>query len=307
MATSRRIVVTGGTGMIGRRTVQALVRQGHTCVVVTRGSRNSFPEAGVETLVADPTRSGDWQAAIDGAGAVINLAGARLVEPPKRWTARRKALLRSSRVETTARVAEAIAAAAHPPDVFLSGSAIGIYGDRGDARIDEQSPPGTDFLSRMCADWEAAAGPAVDRCRVVWLRTGLVLDPGDGFLAPMLPFFRLGLGAGWGNGRGWLSWIHWADEVGLILAAMTDHRYAGPINCTAPEPVTVNDFTTELARVLRRPSFLMNIPEAALRVGLGQAADALVHLQRALPSAAEAAGYDFRFATLRDALNDLLG
>jgi hypothetical protein len=274
--------------------------------VISRGSRDPWSLSNVKVVAADPTQSGDWQALVDGTHGVINLAGARLVEPPKRWTSRQRAILRASRVDTTARLAEAVLAAPTPPGVFLSGSAVGYYGNRGDEPVGETAGAGTDFLARLCEEWETAARPAARRTRVVWLRTGLVLAANDGFLAPMLPFFRLGLGTGWADGSGWLSWIHRADEVGLIQAALDDERYAGALNCTAPEPVTVAQFTELLAAALRRPTFLPNIPGALLRVGLGEAADVLLHLQRVLPERALQLGYPFRHPTLAAALRDVL-
>jgi len=299
-----RVFVTGGTGFIGGSLVQALVRRGDRCVVLSRSGSDPWGRDGVRVVRGEPTTRGAWQAELAGSDAVVNLAGARIVDPAHRWTDARKALLRSSRVETTKRVVEAIREAARPPAALISGSAIGYYGPRGDDVVDESEPAGDDFLARLCVEWEAAALEAADLTRVALLRTGLVLGADGGVLASLLPLFRLGLGGPWGDGTQWWSWIHVEDQVRLILYAI-DHSLAGAVNATAPDPVTVNAFAGALGEALHRPA-LARAPAFALRLVLGEAADALLHLQRVVPRRALDAGFDFRYPELSGALEAIV-
>ncbi len=299
-----RIFLTGGTGFIGRHLVDRLAEAGHACVVVSRAARTPWKEGSVEVVQGDPTRPGPWQQAVRGCDAVVNLAGAPIVDPPHRWTARRKRLLRVSRVATTRHVVQAIRAADPAPKILLSSSAIGYYGPRGDVVLDESAPPGDDFLSELAVEWENAAREIEDRCRVVLLRSGLVLGTDGGALPKLLPVFKLGLGGPWGPGTQWWSWIHITDQVQLIRFLL-DGDLAGPVNLVAPNAVTVNSFAAELGRALHRPAIL-RVPAVALRLALGEAADALLALQRVTPRRALEAGYRFRFPELPAALDDLL-
>jgi uncharacterized protein (TIGR01777 family) len=297
------VLLTGGTGFLGNTLVRALVGRGDRCTVVSRSGRDRWHNDGVRVLRADPTQPGAWQRAVAGADAVVNLAGERVVHPLHRWTASRKATLFASRVETARRLVEAVRSADPRPRVLVSASGVNYYGARGDERLEEDAPPGDDFLARLCAAWEDAARGAADVTRVIVVRTGVVLAAGAPVLAPMLPFFRLGLGSSWGDGRGWWSWIHLADYTGLVLLAL-DGALEGPLNLTAPHPITVDDFTAALGRALHRP-VLFRMPAAGLRLALGEAADALLHLQRVIPARALAAGYGFRFPTAAAALADI--
>jgi hypothetical protein len=297
------VFLTGATGFIGRQLIRALLDRGDRCTVVSRAGLNPWGEARVTVLQADPTRAGQWQRAVAGADAVVNLAGERIVHPLRRWTTSRKARLVASRVETTRQVAAAIRAASPKPRVLVSGSAIGYYGPRGDEILDETAPAGRDFLSGLAVEWERAAREAEDLTRVVVFRTGIVLAGDAPALAPLIPLFRIGLGGSWGDGKGWWSWIHIADVVGLALLAI-DGSIAGPLNATAPNAVTVDDFADTLGAVFRRP-VLFRMPAIGLRLALGEGADVLLHLQRAIPAQALAAGYRFRFPGLREALEDL--
>lgn len=300
-----RVVVTGGTGLIGSRLVRALLDRGDECVVVSRSGRDPWGHDRARIVGGDPTVPGDWQRAVSGCDVVVNLAGQRIVDPPHRWTAARKRLLRDSRVEATRQVVAAIRTADRKPAALVSASAIGYYGDRGDETLDESATRGSDFLADLSVAWEGAARGAEDVTRVVCVRTGLVLDRSGGALAPLVPLFKLGLGGPWGDGTQWWSWIHAADEIGLILLAI-DADVAGPLNLTAPNPVTVDSFAKALARSLNRPA-IMRQPAFALRLALGQMAEALLASQRVVPRRALDAGYAFRFPELDGALADLFG
>jgi uncharacterized protein (TIGR01777 family) len=298
-----KIFLTGATGFIGRHLVRALLERGDRCTVVSRSGRDPWREARVRVVVGDPARPGDWQRETSGADAVINLAGERIIEPLKFWTPQRKRVLLASRVETTRQLAQAIRAASPRPAVLVSGSAVGYYGPRGDELLEESAPPGDDFLARLAVEWERAADEAKDVTRVCVIRTGFVLGRDAPAVAPLLPLFRLGLGGSWGSGRDWLSWVHIADLVGLWLFAL-EHPLAGAVNGTAPNPVRVDGFADALGRRLRRP-VLFRMPPVGLRLALGEAADALLHLQRVVPARALAEGFQFRFPTLETALADL--
>lgn len=300
-----QVFLTGGTGFLGKHLVAALLERGDECVVLSRTARDPWQHPRGRVIRGDPTVPGEWQHQVAGTDAVINLAGARLVDPPHRWTDHRKRLLRTSRIESTRHVVAAVRSAPEPrPAALLNASAIGYYGPRGEDVVDESAPAGTDFLGTLGADWEAAAREGETHARVTLLRTGIVLGTDGGALAPQLPLFRLGLGGSWGDGRQWWSWIHVADEVGLILFAL-DNAVAGPMNLTAPNPVRVNQFATALAAALDRPAAL-RVPAFALRLALGEAAEALLNTQRVTPERALEAGYRFRFPDLAGALADLL-
>jgi uncharacterized protein (TIGR01777 family) len=300
---SVKIFLTGATGFIGTALVRSLVSRGDECVVLSRGDRDPWGNARVRIVRGNPTVAGRWEKELDGADVVINLAGERIVDPPHRWTDERKRRLRSSRVETTHNLALAIRAARRPPKILLSGSAIGYYGGRGDEIVDESTPPGADFLARLALDWEAAAMEAAGSSKVTLLRSGIVLGRDGGALAPLVTLFKLGLGGPWGDGRQWWSWIHLEDEVGLIHLAI-DRMLNGPLNLTAPHPVTVNDFAKAMGRALGRPA-IVRAPAFALRMALGEASEALLHLQRVVPKRAIEADYEFRFPTIDTALAEI--
>lgn len=300
-----KVFLTGGTGFIGRRLVAALVARGDTCVVVSRTTTAPWLPSGLEVLPGDPTRPGPWQAALGTCDAVVNLAGAPIVDPPHRWTDVQKRLIRESRIETTHSVVDAIRHAPSPPAVLVSASGADYYGSRGDRKLDETDAPGEGFLARVCIDWEEAARAAADLTRVTVVRSGIALGAEGGALDRMLTPFRLGLGGPWGSGTQWWSWIHADDLVGLVLFAL-DRPMPGAINGSAPNPVTVEEFAKTLAAVLHRPA-VARMPEFALRLALGEAADALLSSKRMIPSRALDAGYAFRFPDLRAALEAVLG
>lgn len=296
-----RILITGGTGLIGRHLCKALLAEGHELTVFSRnpGSVPAKCGAAVHAMAA----LAEWQPdkVFD---AVINLAGEPIVDA--RWTEQRKQVLRASRVTLTEELVRRIAAAERKPVVLLSGSAVGYYGGRGDAELDETSGAGTDFPAQLCIAWEAAASAAENLgVRVCLLRTGLILSKEGGLLGRMMPAFRLGLGARVGNGRQWMSWVHIEDYVAMVLRLLRDEQMRGPYNMTAPSPVTNKEFTAVLAAVLRRPAPFV-APASLLKLSLGEAASLLLEGQRVLPSRLTAAGCQFKFATLGAALKDLL-
>jgi uncharacterized protein (TIGR01777 family) len=275
------IVIAGGTGFLGRPLVAALVERGHDVVVLTRGQ--AAPQG--RPVTWNPAQPpGAWAAEIDGADAVVNLTGESIAA--SRWTESRKHELVTSRVQPTRRLADAILAATNPPRVFVNQSAIGYYGALGDEVVTEQDPAGDDFLAKLCMQWEAEAQRADSVTRTVRTRTSLVLERGGGALAPMMLPFRMGLGGPVGSGRQYWPWIHRRDWVELISWAIETPQVQGPINATAPNPVTSAEFARSLGRALHRPAILP-APAFALRVLFGEMADvALLSGQRAVPELA---------------------
>ena len=295
-----KVLIAGGTGFLGTALVRALRHRGHNVTVLSR-----HPGRPGEAQWPADGREGALLARVDRTDAVINLAGESIAGA--RWTPERKKVIRDSRVEVTSALATAIATASAPPPVFLSGSAIGFYGVRDDAPLDESSSNGTDFLGRVCAEWEAAAMGASGRTRLVWLRTGIVLDKHAGALPQMARPFRYGVGGPIGSGRQYLSWIHLQDWVNLVLWAIDRDTVSGPLNLTAPSPVTNQEFSRILAGELERPG-LLRAPAFALRLLMGEMADALVlGGQRVLPRKAEEGGFSFRYPYLSPAVHSIYG
>lgn len=289
------IAITGASGLIGSALVRALEREGHAVRRLVRHEPRDATER-----AWDPARGTIDQRAIDGADAAINLAGEPL---DQRWTAAARRKILSSRVDGTSLIARAIASASSPPRVLLSGSAIGIYGSRGDEILDESSMLGRDFAAGVCAQWEAATEPAAAAgARVVHLRTALVLARHGGALAKMLPAFRFGVGGRMGGGRQWLSWIALADIVAAIRFLLHDDGVAGAVNVASPNPVTNAEFTRTLARVLGRPA-IMRVPAFALEAVFGEMADGtILASQRVWPRRLLDAGFEFALPTLEATL-----
>jgi uncharacterized protein (TIGR01777 family) len=268
------VFMTGATGFIGRALTLRLQRDGHTLTAWVRDEERARAALGadVDVLSVDS----DEQALRDAlavSDAVVNLAGEPLVG---RWTKRRRRAITESRVQLTERIVDAIRHAEHQPGVFVSASAVGYYGDRGEEVLTENGEPADDFLGRLCQDWErAATGVESVRTRVVLLRTGIVLGRDGGALARLLLPFRLGLGGPIGSGRQYMPWIHLHDHVEMIATALTDDRFTGPVNVSAPAPVTNRDFTHALGRALHRPA-LMPLPGFALKLALGESSSVLL-------------------------------
>lgn len=296
------IVVTGGTGFIGGALCSALVAEGHRVNILTRGPGQASGQRDTHiTWVRWNGRDqGPWEQVLEGADAVINLAGAPIAEA--RWTDARKQLITDSRVLTTRLLATALSRCSSKPATFISASGIGYYGASDDRRLDEGAARGHGFLADLCLAWEAEALRAAEfGVRVVLLRTGMVLERDGGALAKMLRPFQLFAGGPIMPGTQWVSWIHRRDHIGLIQWALTTPTVSGPINVVAPEPVTMYTFCEVLGRVLHRPSWLP-VPIFSLKILLGELGTLLTTGQRVIPAKAIAEGYSFYYPTLEPAL-----
>lgn len=296
------ILITGGTGLIGKQLCKALLAEGHELTVLSRNPA-SVPAkcgAGVHAMVA----LSEW---LPGKtfDAVINLAGEPIVDA--HWTERRKQILWDSRVTLTKDLVMHIATAGRKPVVLISGSAVGYYGNRGDTEMYETADAGEDFAAQLCKAWEDAAREAEKSgVRVCLLRTGLILSNQGGLLGRMLLPFKLGLGARLGNGKQWMSWVHIDDYVAMVLRLLHDAEASGPYNMTAPQPATNAEFTAALAKALHRPALFV-APAPLLKLAMGERSCLLLEGQKVLPGKMTAAGYQFKFSRLADALGNLFG
>jgi len=308
------VTVTGATGLIGPALVAALAARGTEVTVLSRDparAKAAFGAAGaaeVQALQWDLMSEPAPAQALAGRDAVVHLAGENVAQ---RWTAKAREAIRESRVTGTRHLLEGLREAgrvdpSERPRTLVSASAIGYYGQRGEEPLDEDAPAGRDFLARVCADWELEAERASELgMRVVEVRTGVVLDSAGGALAKMLPPFRLGLGGPVAGGRQYMSWIHRDDLIGMMLAAIDDERWRGPINATAPEPVSNRDFSRALGGALGRPS-LVPVPGTALRLLYGEMADIVTTGARVVPAKPLVLGYQFRHPQLAEALTSAL-
>ena len=298
-----RVAVSGSTGLVGSEVVASLSAAGHEVVRLVRRA----PAPGERAVRWDPEKGEVDAAGLEGLDAVVHLAGENIASG--RWNAARKAAIRDSRVNGTRLLCEALAGLVRPPKTLVCASAIGIYGDRGEDAITEESPPAAGFLPEVCREWEAAAAPAAEKgIRVVHLRIGMVLSPNGGALSRMLPLFRAGFGGVIGSGRQYVSWIALDDLPLVILHALQRGDLSGPVNAVAPRPVTNREFTEALGKALSRPTPLP-VPAFALRFAVGgEMADALLLASaRVIPGRLEETGYRFRFPELPAALRHLLG
>lgn len=294
---------------MGRALAAALARDGHDLTILTRRAAPERAGEGhrMRFVTWNPaTADAAWTAHLERVDVVVNLAGDSIAEG--RWTPAKKQRILQSRLEATRGLVAAVGRSVSPPGVFLSGSAVGYYGSRGDEVVSESDAPGKDFLASVCVQWEQEAERAATRdTRVVCVRTGLVLDPAGGALPKMLLPFRLGVGGPLGSGRQYMPWIHRQDWVDLVKLLLTASAASGAVNATSPSPVTNAQFARALGRVLRRPA-LLPAPAFALRLAMGEMAEALLLTgQRALPAAAQRLGFTFTHPDLEGALHDLLG
>src|SRR5215472_17272295 len=285
-----RVLIAGATGFIGRALVPRLQCDGHAVVAWVRSETRALDLLGADVDIVSTSAGHDaLVAALSHCDAVVNITGETLLA--RRWTPARRAELRASRIDVTTQLVSAIEAASPRPRVLISGSAVGLYGDRGDDVLDETSSPRDDFLSQLCRDWEAAAERATTLgLRVVRLRTGVVIGRAGGALSQMLPPFKAGVGGPVGSGRQYFPWIHLHDLVSLIAVALRDERYTGAVNAVAPDVVTSRTFARTLGRALRRPA-LLPTPTFVLRAIFGEGAVVVLASQRVEPEAARRNGF----------------
>jgi uncharacterized protein (TIGR01777 family) len=297
-----RIAITGASGFIGTALSESLRVGGHDVVALVRRAPRSADEASW-----DPDRGAIDAPRLEGLDGVVHLAGVGIGS--RRWSARHKRRVLESRVRGTTLLARALAGLSRPPSVLLSSSAIGFYGDGGEAELTEDSPSGAGYLADVCRRWEGAAEPAAAAgIRVVPLRSGLVLSPRGGVLRVQLLPFKAGLGGVLGRGTQWQSWITLRDEIAAITHLLSTEATAGPVNLTTPRPVTNRDFTRILGRVLGRPT-VARVPAAVIKLALGpeMAQELLLFSQRVLPRRLEASGFRWSDPELEAALRDMLG
>jgi uncharacterized protein len=305
-----RVTVTGATGLIGPSLIGELQRRGAEVTVLSRDAQRAskrLTDAGLE-----PVEAFDWDlanepappAALEGRDAIAHLAGENVAQ---RWSEATKRAIRESRVTGTRNLLAGVAASQSRPRTLVGSSAIGYYGAHGEEPLDEDAPPGGDFLAQVCVDWEAETAKGAELgMRVVCVRTGVVLDKSGGALEKMLPPFKLGIGGPVAGGRQFISWIHRDDVVGIYVAALEDERWSGPVNATGPEPVNNREFSHALGRALNRPA-LLPVPGAALALLYGEMSEIVTKGARVMPAKPLVLGYEFRHARLDEALAAALG
>ena len=307
-----RVFVAGGSGLIGTRLIPRLETRGDEVVLLSRRAgtlRGRFGNL-CRLVEGDPVRPGQWMESVDDCDCVVNLTGEGIFT--RKWDSKFKDAIRISRVTSTARMVEALTRkpmnGAGKPKTLVNGSAIGYYGPSKEESITEENVPGSDFMAKLCVEWEDAANKAKALgVRTTLLRTGVVLDKNGGALQEMAkPFRMMGFGGPIGSGRQYVSWIHHEDMVGIILLAIDNPAAEGPLNATAPNPATNKEMTRAIGRVLHRPAIASAVPAFVLRMMLGEVADVVTRGQRVFPKKAQQLGYSFKFPTLEAALEDTL-
>lgn len=295
------ILISGGTGFIGKYLVKALTERGDSVTIISRNAPKETrkPDENVAKFIR---WSDDLVEAISESDAVINLAGNNLFD--NRWNVRIKREIVDSRITSTSKLANAINLAEKKPKVFISGSAVGFYGDRSDEVLTEESPPGEEFLAQVCIKWEEASKEA-QNTRVVNPRIGIVKQIDDGALQKMLLPFKLFIGGPLGSGNQYYPWIHMDDVVGLLLFALDNRNVEGPLNVVSPNPVKMKEFASALGKVMHRPS-LFPVPKFALKMVVGEASEAILASHNVIPDKALKLGYKFKFPGLNEALSDIL-
>jgi uncharacterized protein (TIGR01777 family) len=298
-----KLVITGATGFIGSILIDRLWNQLHHLTLLSRRPPREVNITRKEWFAWQPGIGGEWQKAVDGADGIVNLAGEPIAG--KRWSAAQKGQLRSSRIDATKSLVDAITKAQVKPKFLINASAVGYYGAHGDESVTEKTGPGGDFLARLCVDWEEEAKKAeAFGVRVALVRTGIVLAKGQGALAKMVPPFKMFAGGPLGSGQQWMPWIHIEDEVGLICFLIENDAARGAFNGTAPNPVTMQVFAKALGDALNRPSWV-SVPPLALALMLGEMSEMLLHGQRAVPEAVLKLGFSFKYPELTEALRSL--
>ncbi len=301
----KKILVTGGTGFIGKRVCDALQEKHYAVKVVSRDTERAKTKLqSIDEIYAwNPETEQLPSEATSDLHAVIHLAGETI---SGRWNAKKKQRIRDSRVLSTQNLVSSLATSESKPEILVCASAIGLYGVTGDDSFTEESPVGTDFLAEVCQEWEAAAQKARELgIRVVHVRIGLVLGIGGGLLDQVLPIFKIGAGGKLGSGNQWMSWIHIEDVIGIIMHALENAEIRGALNATAPNPVRNIEFTKTLAAVLRRPA-IFPVPAFGLHLMMGEFAEFALLSQNVIPKKTETSGYEFQYKTLETALEDLL-
>ena len=302
----RRVVITGATGLIGKKLADALIVRGDEVIIFSRDAekaRSIFPKV-KECVDWNYQKPQQWKSKLENSDAVIHLAGINLFA--KRWNHKFKKAVLESREISTNNLVDAIKSCTNKPEVFISASGIGYYGDCGESILDERYPKGNDFLADVCEVWESEAQKIGEQgIRNVQIRTGLVLSIEDGALKQMLPAFKLFVGGPLGNGKQWSSWLHTDDIVGIYLHAIDNKNISGAVNATTPNPVRMKEFANTVGKVLKRPS-LFPVPRLILRLVVGEAAEVVTASQRINSKKLLDSGYKFKFENLEDALRDLL-
>lgn len=295
-----KVLVSGSHGLVGRALIQSLLNRGDTVARLVREA-----PSGSNDIEWHPNQDQIDASRINKFDAVVHLAGESIASG--RWSPEKKTRIRESRIKGTQLLSRALAQASHPPRVFVSASAIGFYGNRGDEMLTEQSAAGNDFLAGVCKEWEQSAEPAAEKgIRLVKARFGIILDKDGGALAKMLSPFRMGIGGRIADGKQWMSWIALADVVGALEFVLENQALSGPVNFVAPNPVTNATFTSTLGSILGRPTFLP-VPAFGARLAFGEMADALLlSSQRVEPKRLNETGFRFRYSNLNDALSEIL-
>ncbi len=301
-----KIFMTGGTGFVGTTLTKKLTQEKHQVTILTRAPTEDDPlPEGAAYLQGDPTEKGAWQETVTEHEVIINLAGASIF---RRWTETAKEIIRDSRMHTTRNLVEALSARKGKETLLLSTSAIGYYGSHEDEELDENTPPGENFLSLLAQEWESEALKAeAFGARVALLRFGIILGKNGGALRQMVPLFNMYLGSPLGSGDQWFSWIHEEDLAGIYSHLIAQKNISGPINCTAPNPVRNIDLTKTLGEVLGKPTFLPAVPGFMLRMIMGEFGSVLLEGQKVLPKRLLDMGFHFKFPKIKQALEDLLG
>ncbi len=301
-----KILLTGGTGFVGSTLTKKLTGNGHEVTVLTRAIKKgrSLPE-GASFLEGNPTKPGSWQEKVADHEVIINLAGASIF---RRWNDETKREILDSRILTTNHIVDALADRKVKETYLLNASAIGYYGFHGDEVLNENSPPGNDFLAYVASEWESAARSAQKLgVQVILCRFGIVLGKHGGALSQMVPVFKRWLGGPLGSGKQWFSWIHEEDLVNVFLFLLEHKNLEGPINCVVPNPVRNREFSKILGQVLRKPTFMPAVPGFVLRLIKGEFGNVLLKGQRVQPQKLLENGFRFRFPNIKEALHDLLG